>query len=554
MNRKKVIYILVSIVTLFAVLLGCFFFLFNEKKSPQKGSRLISLVVNEQKLQFTSPGLTFEKIEEEKMNHTSYVDYKTTYDIVNRNQMTGTLHIVLRQIDNGDVWVFTRMNNHSKQTIDLEFNIPFENSNRYQFTDFDKIEVPHHDSEDVGYDPTTYPVGLIDLYQFEELRASIIVGKNFVSKQLETAYQNGGKSFVRELIKENEEFQIKSNVNSIQLTATLTSLGQDISEHWVLLSNAKLFKDHNQLMFWIERSNRKYRKTNAWYTEDGPYNKMVKTIEPLPESGLGYGRTLLLIQEEQALIEYKKTKERYFYDLIINSFANLETYKGEKNFWETEVTSTWLKNLYGLHAPYIDTRFNEKTALFVKEAGEILGIKGFEDALLNYADLLVIQEKSDNVIWIDEGYLISDFFSLNEAKQTHASLNHILGGLTILLESYLETGDKKYLETALMIQKGIEELGVTWLKENGDTWYKYNTNHTFEGEDYRELTLKDLLITKKLWEKTGYRMSPIFDTLIRSKTNYLVEAQLPISKEVIDLLHNQEYTELIEGYPNIIKY
>ena len=38
--------------------------------------------------------------------------------------------------------------------------------------------------------------------------------------------------------------------------------------------------------------------------------------------------------------------------------------------WETEYTSTWLKNNYGIIAPYTDTRLNENVALFLTQTGK----------------------------------------------------------------------------------------------------------------------------------------------------------------------------------------
>ncbi|MBB5149215.1 hypothetical protein HNR36_001603 [Ureibacillus thermosphaericus] len=43
----------------------------------------------------------------------------------------------------------------------------------------------------------------------------------------------------------------------------------------------------------------------------------------------------------------------------------LKIFQGDKEgLWGTEYMSTWLKNNYGIHVPYIDTRHNENIALF----------------------------------------------------------------------------------------------------------------------------------------------------------------------------------------------
>lgn len=70
---------------------------------------------------------------------------------------------------------------------------------------------------------------------------------------------------------------------------------------------------------------------------------MVSTTEPMPESGLGYGRSLLLVKEDRALTLYKNQQDRYFENLVYNSFVNLQNFKMGKEYWQTEVTSTYLK-------------------------------------------------------------------------------------------------------------------------------------------------------------------------------------------------------------------
>ena len=86
-----------------------------------------------------------------------------------------------------------------------------------------------------------------------------------------------------------------------------------------------------------------YKKRNKWYTANGPYNKMAVTIEPLPKSGRGYGRNLLLVKEDRVMALYTATKERYYENLVYNAFANLDIFRGDSTYWETEVTSTYLK-------------------------------------------------------------------------------------------------------------------------------------------------------------------------------------------------------------------
>ena len=85
-------------------------------------------------------------------------------------------------------------------------------------------------------------------------------------------------------------------------------------------------------------------------------------------------------------------RERYYENLVYNAFANLDIFRGKATYWETEVTSTYLKSLYGITAPFVDTRFNEQIALYLYNGGKAFGHSDYNVGLKNYADLLVSQK------------------------------------------------------------------------------------------------------------------------------------------------------------------
>ena len=64
-------------------------------------------------------------------------------------------------------------------------------------------------------------------------------------------------------------------------------------------------------------------------------------------------------------------------------------------------------------------------------------------------DLLVSQKEKGNIIKVDnESYYISDYFPSAQKVKTHTSMNHLLGGMNILLLAYQELNDPAYLQTA----------------------------------------------------------------------------------------------------------
>ena len=295
----------------------------------------------------------------------------------------------------------------------------------------------------------------------------------------------------------------------------------------------QLFESDENMESWMLESATNYKKRNKWYTAGGPYNKMATTTEPMPDTGQGYGRNLLLLKEDRALVLYNEQEDRYFENLIYNSFVNLKNFKGDKDYWETEVTSTYLKDLYDITAPFIDTRFNEQIALFYYNSGDDFGIENAKEPLRNYADLLVSQKSKGNFIPVnDKSYYISDYFPISQQVTTHASMNHVLGGMNILLMAYNEFHDQKYLDTARAIQTAIAADKDDWLRDSGDIWYRISPMRDYKGDDYKHLTLEDLINSYKLWKDIDSTYLPLFEEMIASKASFLSNEKLGYTTKI----------------------
>ena len=119
-------------------------------------------------------------------------------------------------------------------------------------------------------------------------------------------YEDGGKSLMRNLLAESESLSFAQVGNSFLSINTLSSSGHDIVEHWVMNSDNALFKTDSHREEWMKETAEYYIKRNNWYTAEGPLNKMATSTEPLPKSGHGYGRNLLLVKEDRALALYKQ--------------------------------------------------------------------------------------------------------------------------------------------------------------------------------------------------------------------------------------------------------
>lgn len=527
----------VTIVSLF-LLSGCSIIGEKEITIPINDKQSITLFIKDS---------TLNKVNEQRDSFLSLVEEQSyQYEVYNKNKRTGKLTVTTRTLDNGDVFIFSKLENSTEHPYTANFSLQLDEINRYVINDFDQRYVEHKHDGTIGVDLTTYPIGLIEAFFYDKLNYQLIFSKNYLSKELTTTYENGEQSTLREFHSEEKKLSTSLSDDTLQLEATLQSNGEDISEGWVLFSNQPLFENRDNLQDWIDYHIDQYKVANAWLTAEGPFKKLPWSIEPTTQNG--YGRNLGIMQNKKALDAYEVKKERYFYDLVLNSVADLMKYRAEKGteIWETEYTSTWLKKPYGTTAPYIDTRHNENIALFLTRVGHLLNNKELLSSQTRYADYLIEQVEENNTIKINNGYLIADYFSPNSrASITHASLNHILGGMNFLLDSFIETGNKDYLEVAEKIHLGLEELGDKWIRESGDLWYQVNPDLSFTGNDYEQLTLIDLLNSQEKWEKAVQKRSAFLDKLIRSKTSYLVTEKKPIYDYVIDTLKEQGFNDIL---------
>lgn len=447
-----------------------------------------------------------------------------TYRVVNTK---ATLEITRRDLPNNDYLVFTSLINNSSTPVQLDLLMKTSSIESSKLISYDRFPIKKNEDDTFGFDPTTYPKGIVENKTVSNDVYQTMFSKLYRSKQLTLTYSDKAKSVTRDL---RAEVDVFSNIQlgDAQLTVIpLKSLGSDIVDYWFMKSNELLFKTRASMDSWMLESAVNYRKRNSWYTATGPYNKMAVTVEPMPSSFNGFGRNLLMVKEDRILKLYEANKERYFENLLINSFVNLQLFKGDKNYWETEVTSTYLKSLYGITAPFVDTRFNEQIALFLYKSGQEFGHDNYNEALRNYANLLTTQKSKGNYIPVDgNSYYISDYFPVAQNVTTHSSMNHVLGGMNILLTAYKEFGDVKYLTTATSIQTAINKEKNLWIRPDHDIWYKVSPKKEFVGRDYNHLTLEDLINSYTLWQDIDPSHLPVIKDLIISKATYLDQNQL----------------------------
>lgn len=538
-----------------SLLLGFIFIIgvtvYFSKSVSVNEERLMETVIidldEEQQLVIEAEHLELRKASDLTEEQIGSVDRIHIFDIWDGSEKAGEVTITVRTIDNGDLFVFSKLVNDREDVVVIDQTLTYPNVNRYVLTDFDQRFKEREHNPTLGVDPTTYPIGLVELYSFEDLAHNLFLSKNYLSQEMVLDYENSGISVLRELVDEVKSFSIGVGVDDITVSLPLHSFGEDISENWMMLSGEVLFEDREVLDRWIDYNIESYSQVNKWFTAGGPYKKLPWSIEPFTK--MGYGRNLGSMQDKKALDKLEDYGERFFYNLTMNSVANLLGYREEGQVvWETEYTSTWLKQTFESIAPFVDTRHNENIAIFLTRTGHLLDIEELKDAHVDYADYLLEQVEKENIFYVDKGFYIADYYSPHPGtKMTHASLNHIVGGINFLLDSYISTGEEKYLDVAKQVRLAIEETGEEWIRDTGDLWYQINPDLTFAGNDYEQLTLIDLLTSQVNWEEAGEERSELFDVLISSKTEYLVTNEKQIFDYVLDMLVEQGFRELVKG-------
>lgn len=432
-----------------------------------------------------------------------------------------TLTVTKRELPNGDYFVFTELRNPQAKPIHIDLVQIEEGIESTKIESFNKYPMKKENDETFGLDATTFPVGVLETVS-DAGTSQEMIGKSYRSRELQMKYANGASSHTRELLAEKDVYSSILVGNTHVSVVELNSQGQDVIDQWYLSSADKLFSTEERRDEWMKESVLNYKKRNKWYTATGAYNKMAVTVEPMPSSGMVYGRNLLLMKEDRVMLLYNDTHERFYEDLLHNSFTNLMNFREDKTYWETEVTSTYLKDLYDFTAPFIDTRFNEQIALFLYRGGNVLGHQEYNEGLRNYADLLVSQKERGNVSALSsDAYYIPDYFPTEQNVHTHTSMNHLLGGMNILLMAYQEFGESVYLETASAIENAIQLEENDWIRDDGDIWYKRAPDGDFVGRDYTHLTLEDLIYSYENWLAVDETKSDVFERMIRSKASYM---------------------------------
>jgi len=438
-----------------------------------------------------------------------------------------TLEFEIQQMPNGDRLVLYSAHSIKGKNVKLSLNI---NIGSVSTVNFDQYEIEPGQSPVNGIDEVTLP----NYYATSE-QGSWLISKIINSDTLSKTYENGNVSTLR-------DFDSETKV-SIQQNALLIRFkgGVQHSEGWFIMSDEALL-DQEQMSNYIALINTTFN--NTWLTSQGVYTKVAWSIDPFTRQGYGRSPGTSFGQNEMNL--YQTTQGRIFLDLFYHKLVSLETLaRNDYGMIYTEYTSTYVSKESGILAPFIDSRFNEQINEFYEITYNTFQFPELEDRLDDYAQYIVAMVNAGYVNGYDDGhYLLPDYFPNDPnlfPNKVHSSLNHSLGIANRLIGSYLKTKNPSFLSVGLDIIHTIEAQDSAWLNPQGDTYYSIMPDGRYEGNDYKIVTLFDMLYTQSLLEKLGQNRSQVLDHLIGSKYTYLKSINYTIDQTTQAMLTNQGF-------------
>ncbi|MDL2289019.1 hypothetical protein LJC32_06585 [Oscillospiraceae bacterium OttesenSCG-928-F05] len=197
----------------------------------------------------------------------------------------------------------------------------------------------------------------------------------------------------------------------------------------------------------------------------------------------------------------------------------------ESGLWTTAPASSWLKRDYGVEAGFYDTRFNCDVTLSLFRAYENTGYAHFRDAALKAADYLAAHAAKNNFAAASggvTGILVSDYAHPEKPHEmTHASLNHHVTEVIVLLRAFEISGTETYKTLALSMLNGVKATASKWIMPDSNLYYAMKPGGEMVPGDYPELTYNDMYSLQTLLEKLLGARDGDIDRLMAAKKQYM---------------------------------
>ncbi len=354
----------------------------------------------------------------------------------------------------------------------------------------------------------TYPAGT---YHISTDKGSAII----VPSQTYLDHSNG---MIEHLPACNGTLVISEVQDGFLFTLRTPALPANVHAEWFLLRSANQLVDWNRAESAQKWSIYSFTGDNRWCMT-GYYYLAPESYYP---AGANYYHNL-----PAAYIAGRMMRDEGQPASAFLGLAMLDVMGGlcnEEGYWPSLSGSVWLRDDYGIEPGYFDTRFNVDLATAQLNAVNRYGISEWKTGLIRFGDYLRGYCERHHFSFDLEGrpgWLVQDYAHKNGGSPTHSSLNHHAAIAVFLYRLTTLTGEKRFADTAEILTCGIEHSASQWLKPDGDLYYAYMPDGSFDRADYPYLTYNDLLELQSCISAARGAASGALDTLLTSKRQWM---------------------------------
>ena len=198
--------------------------------------------------------------------------------------------------------------------------------------------------------------------------------------------------------------------------------------------------------------------------------------------------------------------------------------KNSWGFYPSTCFSLWLDELYGMNPPYYDTRFNSDLMEIFISYYEKTGSQNAYEALKAYETFYMYL--IENSSWDDGagGIWVNDYWAEdNDSTAIHTALNHQIAEMIILYKVSQIAQRDDWKAAADSMLTAIENVGMYWVKPNGELHYMIDKDGNLSEKDYDTLTYNDMYRLQALLQQDyGFR-SKVIDQMMEAKLKWMKE-------------------------------
>jgi hypothetical protein len=295
---------------------------------------------------------------------------------------------------------------------------------------------------------------------------------------------------------------------------TMPGIKDKVVSHWGVLSKDPLvnwdFEATNQQIRLADLN--RARKLLPW----GFMEKVASTYVPGNEDTFWWCPHQVV---GEAFLRHDETKNRVFTDISTVVLYAVIKRQNDRGYWFSTPASSWLGEEYGIGSYYFDTRFCSDAGMYLLQAYEKHCEPKALESAQKYGDYLLTHITRGKKT--GTGILSSDYWSNPDPRELpHTSLNHQLAEMNFLYRLYLNTGDERYRESAVLLKNGIRDTGLKWVNPEGDLWYCVTRDGLYEKPDYQTLTLMDLIRANKYIAEVEGQEDDVIEQLRAVKYRY----------------------------------